>query len=120
MTSLKYLDNGVLPKGSHVFIVGLADGTLLYDFLHNRTHPLGALRYASWVLHDGSGLTTQLRNDVTYAQFYDFMNCANASPCWGWMNTDATVREKTQQRANELSAVLRNVRSGCMWSVMTW
>jgi len=27
------------------------------------------------------------------------------------MNTDASVREKTQQRANELSAVLRNVSS---------
>jgi acyloxyacyl hydrolase len=92
LTSLRYLDNGVLPKGSHVFLVGLADGTLLYNYLHNRTHPLGALR-----------------NDITYAQFYDFMNCAHASPCWGWMNTDASVREKTQQRADELSAVLRNI-----------
>jgi acyloxyacyl hydrolase len=50
LTSLRYLDNGVLPKGSHVFLVGLADGTLLYNYLHNRTHPLGALRYAEHLL----------------------------------------------------------------------
>ena len=50
LTSLRYLDNGVLPKGSHVFLVRLADGTLLYNYLHNRTHPLGALRYAEHLL----------------------------------------------------------------------
>jgi hypothetical protein len=51
MRSLQYLDSGVLPKGSHVFVSGLADGTLLYEYLHNRTHPLGALRYVTDTCH---------------------------------------------------------------------
>jgi len=35
-----YLDT-VLPQGSHVYILGLVDGRILYDTLHNETHPLG-------------------------------------------------------------------------------
>lgn len=49
---------------------GLADGDLLFDYLHNATHPLG----------------------VTYADVYDFLNCLEISPCWGWLNTNDTVR----------------------------
>lgn len=47
-----------IPKGSHVLLSGLADGRVLYDSLFNRTHPIG-----------------KYRNDVTYEQFYDFLNC---------------------------------------------
>ena len=33
--------NATLPKGSHVWIFGLAPGVDLYKFMGNRMHPLG-------------------------------------------------------------------------------
>lgn len=81
-----------LPNGSHVIVSGLVDGRILYDSLHKRIHPIGSLR-----------------KDVTYEQFYDFMNCLQVSPCFGWMNSNETVRNKTSERAAQLSAVLKNV-----------
>lgn len=62
---LNHLDNTV-PAGSHLMILGLADGELLYDNLHDTLHPL----------------------NVTYAKVYDFLNCLKISPCWGWLNTN--------------------------------
>lgn len=82
LEALNYLDT-VLPTGSHVVFIGLANGLVLYDTLHNRTHPVG----------------------VTYEVVYDFLNCLNISPCWVWMNSNQTVRETGQKRANELNAV---------------
>jgi len=79
---LDYLDT-VLPNGSHVVSVGLADGELLWEYTNNLTHPLG----------------------ITYPDFYDYLNCLEVSPCWGWMNSNATIRSTTQQIANNLSAV---------------
>ncbi|EDO31678.1 predicted protein [Nematostella vectensis] len=81
-----------LPRGSHVVAVGMVDGRILYDSLHNRIHPIG-----------------KLRGDVTYAQFYDFLNCVHVSPCFGWMNTNETIRNLTTQRALELTAVMKEV-----------
>ena len=69
---LNYLDETV-PAGSHLMIFGLANGKLLYDNLHNSTHPL----------------------NVTYEQVYDFLNCLKISPCWGWLNSNETVRNFT-------------------------
>ncbi|EGC34254.1 hypothetical protein DICPUDRAFT_153563 [Dictyostelium purpureum] len=83
---LNYLDTQ-LPKGSHVVFVGLADGRVLWDSLWNRTHPLGA----------------------TYEEVYDFLNCIQVSPCWGWMNPNETVRDFTSTRAAELSAVYNQI-----------
>jgi len=62
--------NATLPKGSHVWIFGLAPGVDLYKFMGNRTHPLG----------------------ITYEQVYDFLNCLEISPCAGWMNSNETIR----------------------------
>lgn len=59
LKTLTYLDS-ILPKGSHVVFIGLADGLVLYDVLHNRTHPIG----------------------VTYEVVYDYLNCLDISPCW--------------------------------------
>jgi acyloxyacyl hydrolase len=73
-TTMQYLDT-ILPKGSKVVIMGLVDGRILYEAMANLIHPIGSTF-----------------NDVTYAQFYDYMNCLGISPCFGWMNTDATVR----------------------------
>jgi len=82
LNSLDYFET-VLPAGSHIIFVGLADGRVLWDALWNRTHPLGP----------------------TYAEVYDFLNCLNISPCWVWMNSNATVRDVGSERAAELNAV---------------
>jgi len=84
---LNYLDNGILSAGSHVVFIGLANGDILYPALWNRTHPIG----------------------VTYKVVYDYLNCLNASPCWVWMNSNSTVRETGQKRADELSAVYNQI-----------
>ena len=81
-----------LPNGSHVILIGLVDGRILYDSLHNRIHPIGSLRH-----------------DVTYEQLYDFLNCLQVSPCFGYMNSNETIRNKTSERAAQLSAVLKHV-----------
>ena len=60
--------------------------------MHDKIHPIG------W-----------LNQDVTYKAVYDFLNCLLVSPCYGWMNSNATMREVTQERANELSASLKNL-----------
>jgi len=66
---------------------GLGDGDVLYDLLEKRTHPLF----------------------VKYTDFYDFLNCLDTSPCWGWMNTNSTIREATTQRAHELNNVYKDI-----------
>ncbi|KAH9582097.1 GDSL lipase/esterase [Trypanosoma melophagium] len=81
-----------LPNGSHVFISPLSDGRILYDVMHNRTHPIGSLH-----------------NDVTYANFYDFLNCVDVSPCWGWLNTNETVRNATWTAAQLLNAQIPRI-----------
>ena len=50
--------NASVPKGSHVILLGLADGTVLYDALHERYHPIG-----------------RVNKDVKYPDFYDYFNC---------------------------------------------
>ena len=77
--------NAALPKGSHVVLAPLFDGRLLYDSMHSRIHPIG-----------------RMHNDVTYTGFYDYLNCLVTSPCWGWLNSNQTVRDLTAQRAREL------------------
>jgi acyloxyacyl hydrolase len=86
MTALRQLDTQ-LPPRSRVVTIALADGEVLWEWLHNRTHPIG----------------------VPYEQVYDFLNCLGASPCWGWMNSNATVRNLTQIHANALSAVYADI-----------
>merc|ERR1712137_1128076 len=82
LASLQYLD-GTLPKGSFVVMIGLAQGEVLWHAMHNRTHPVGC----------------------TYEEMYDYLNCLEVSPCWGWMNSNATVRALTSIRARQLSNV---------------
>jgi len=88
---LQYLDDTV-PKGSVVLAIGLIDGRILYETMHNRIHPLGA-----W------------RKDVTYTAFYDFFNCVYISPCFGFLNSEEIWRNRTAVRAKELSDALRTV-----------
>jgi acyloxyacyl hydrolase len=62
--------NETLPDGSNIWAFGLVDGSLLYSYLHDRTHPFG----------------------VTYSRFYDWLNCNNINPCWGWLNVRDNLR----------------------------
>jgi len=78
-----------LPMGSHVLFMGLAQGGILWDLLHARTHPIGA----------------------PYSAVYDFMNCLQISPCWGWMNSNATIRNITNTWAVKLSGVYNEIIS---------
>lgn len=73
-----------LPPGSHVVMIGLVDGRLLFDVLHDKPHPLGG--------------------GVTYTELYDFLNCVYANPCWGWLNSNSTVRDQTTAWAQTLNA----------------
>ena len=91
LETLRYVDS-IVPPGSVVIGMGLVDGRVLYEFLHNRTHPIGSLR-----------------NDVTYAQFYDYFNCLQISPCFGWMNSNETWRNRTTERAMQLNEAFRNL-----------
>jgi acyloxyacyl hydrolase len=62
LATLKYLDDPVtgLPMGSHVLFMGIVDGRILWNSLHNRSHPL--------------------RSDVTYEMLYDWLLCEKANP----------------------------------------
>ncbi|KAM6156825.1 acyloxyacyl hydrolase isoform 2-T2 [Erethizon dorsatum] len=91
METLKHL-NSHLPKGSHVVLYGLPNGTFLWDNLHDRYHPLG-----------------QLNKDVTYAQLFSFMNCLQINPCHGWMSSNKTLRTLTSERAQQLSNTLKKI-----------
>ena len=57
-----------LPKGTKVVLIPLVDGRILFDTMHDLIHPIG-----------------QLHQDVTYKDFYDYLNCLQISPCAGWM-----------------------------------
>jgi len=70
--------------------------------MSERIHPIGALN-----------------NDVTYKAVYDYLNCLDISPCWGWMNSNATVREITTNRAAQLSATLQNLTENVKFQNMT-
>lgn len=90
---LSYL-NDRLSRGSVVMASGLADGRLLYDILHDRVHPIGSTR-----------------KDVTYSQLYDFLNCLQISPCFGWMNSNETIRNLTTEHGEKLNKALKDLIS---------
>jgi len=81
LKGLKALDQK-LPPNSYVLFVGVADGRFLYDALHDKIHPF----------------------DVPYPDFYDYLACNNVSPCRTWLNSDKSIRDKTTEMADELSA----------------
>ena len=86
LKSLDFLE-ATLPAGSHVAFLGLADGRVLYDTTHTRTHPIG----------------------LPYPAVYDYLNCNQISPCAGWLNSNETIRNATSQRAAELTAVYDSI-----------
>eukprot|EP00003_Mantamonas_plastica_P021532 TRINITY_DN349_c0_g1_i8.p1 TRINITY_DN349_c0_g1~~TRINITY_DN349_c0_g1_i8.p1 ORF type:complete len:485 (+),score=158.52 TRINITY_DN349_c0_g1_i8:34-1455(+) len=71
LKSLEFLDTK-LPPGSHVMFIGVVDGRVLWDLLHDDPHPIG--------------------NGVSYADVYDYLNCLELNPCWAWLNRNETIR----------------------------
>ncbi|CAF0872998.1 unnamed protein product [Rotaria sordida] len=90
LTELAYLDT-ILPKGSHVLTTGLANGSLLYQLLHDRIHPLG-----------------RVGPPITYAQVYSYLMCLQISPCNGWLTSNDTLRAFTTERAVNLSIAVHD------------
>ena len=88
---LDYLEEN-LPEKSVVLSVGLADGRVLYDSMHDRIHPAAAFS-----------------KEVNYKAFYNFLNCLEISPCFGWLNDNSTWRNLTTERAMNLSRALEEV-----------
>ena len=86
METLTALD-AVVPAGSHVVSLALFDGEMLYATMHKQMHPIG----------------------TSYEGVYDFMNCLEENPCWGWLNSNATVRRETTQWSNSLNRVYQNI-----------
>jgi len=77
---LKSLDE-ILPENSYVLLVGLVDGSLLWENLHDRQHPIGA----------------------TYAEIYEALHCTETSPCVGWLTANETLRQLSTERAKQLN-----------------
>jgi acyloxyacyl hydrolase len=77
----------ILPNGSHIVFIGLADGRVLWNELHNRNHPIG----------------------VSYKATYDFLNCLAINPCWVWMNSNETIRNIGSERAYNLTQVYKDI-----------
>ena len=72
----------IVPPGSHLVAIGLVNGSKIYEGVKDKIHPVG----------------------VPYPDLYDYQNCLDASFCWGWLNTNKTVRDTTSQIAADLSA----------------
>ena len=69
-----------LPSGSFVIVTGMTDGRAFYELMANRYHPLG-----------------QFKEDITYNDVYDFLNCLVLSPCKGWLTANETMRNITSE-----------------------
>ena len=46
---------------------------------------------------------------VPYSDVYDFLNCLQINPCWGWLNSNETVRKFATERAQNLSKVYQKI-----------
>ena len=84
--------DSILPAESTVIVTGLGDGTVLWELLADRLHPIG-----------------EYRSDVTYPQFFKYLECLEISPCVGWMSSNETLRNVTSNHAKKLSAVAEDI-----------
>mmetsp|Transcript_42450 Transcript_42450/g.107131 ORF Transcript_42450/g.107131 Transcript_42450/m.107131 type:complete len:574 (+) Transcript_42450:64-1785(+) len=103
MTNLEYL-NTTLPAGSAVVFIGIIDGRVIWDTLHTKDYP--------WTGQQPGGKFL----GTNYPDFWTFMNCLDISPCWGWLNTNATIRGEATAHANQLNQVLRDIVSNTTFS----
>ena len=88
MATLNRLDT-LVPANSYVVAVAIFDGELLFRTMHNKQHPIG----------------------TQYSYLYDFMNCLEENPCWGWLNSNATVRAISTQKSNDLNKVYAQIEA---------
>lgn len=70
-----------VPPGSSFVAFGVVKGSILYDILSQRIHPIG----------------------VTYERVYNLLNCLGANPCYMWLNSNATLRQMGDERAAQLN-----------------
>lgn len=77
----------VVPSGSHVMLIGMVDGRILWNVLHDRKHVLG----------------------ITYAELYEFLWSMNVNPCRTWLTPDAASRDQASERAALLSSILQEI-----------
>ena len=88
IATLTRLD-GMLPAGSTVISLALFNGELLYDTMHAQQHPIG----------------------TSYSTMYDWLNCLQVSPCFGWLNSDGAIRRQTTEWANKLNDQYRKIQA---------
>ena len=91
LETMEYL-NSVLPKGSTVLWSGVVDGRILYGGMHDKIHPLG-----------------EMFGNVRYRDLYDYLNCLEISPCYGWLTSDKNLREASSARAREQTMALKTL-----------
>jgi acyloxyacyl hydrolase len=77
----------MLPANSYVISMALFDGEFLYNIMHKHVHPIGC----------------------TYDDIYNLMNVLEENPCWGWLNSNQTVRQNTTKISNSLNNVYRRI-----------
>lgn len=86
LEALTALDTYLPPK-SHVVILALVDGRVLYDTLDHSQHPLG----------------------MSYPAMYEYLNCYDLNPCYGWLNNNETIRDMTTAWAKSLNLVYEDI-----------
>lgn len=91
--NLEYL-NTKLPPGSFVVNIGLIDGRVIFDTLHDEPYPFSP---------------QSLGGNATYETWWNFQTCLGTVVCWGWMVDNATIRDQASARARELNAVFKNI-----------
>lgn len=79
-----------LPPESHIILLGLVNGSFIYDTLAERIHPIG-----------------EYHGNVKYKDVFKWFSCMQISPCNGWLSENAHIRHETTKRAMELSQVLK-------------
>lgn len=86
LEGLDLLDQKI-PANSKVVMLGLVDGRILWNVLHDRIHPLG----------------------ITYGELYEFLHNMNCNPCRTWLTPDESSRDKASEHSKKLSSILEEI-----------
>jgi len=85
---LNHLDT-VVPPGSHLFSLGLVNGTMIHEIMGSNTHPMG----------------------MSYDVFYDYLNCMDIDLCGGYLTSNNTRIAITTENAMKLNKVYQEIFS---------
>lgn len=91
IAGLEKLDS-VVPSNSRVLVLGLVDGSVIYENVANQSHPLS--------IHAG---------DIKVSDFYRFLSCTGANPCQTWLNSDKATRDAATAHAKNLDNIIQDV-----------